>query len=200
MTAESEAHILFVDLDGTLVSTDILLEALLIAIMVNPLTLLQLPGWMIRGRAAVKRALAQRVTPDPGRLPYHEEVLTFLRQEKQNGQWLVLATASDELWARAIARHLAIFDDVLGSTGQQNLKGKNKLKAITAYCQAHGFGTFAYIGDAIADLPILEQASKRYVVAPSRRLLTALGTGKQTVRIIGGRRTRFATLLWLLGR
>lgn len=193
-------NILFVDLDGTLVATDVLWEALLLAISANPLVLLQLPRWMTRGRAAVKRALAQRVTPDPERLPYNEEVLVFLRQEKRHGRTLVLATASDAIWAHAIAQHVGIFDDVLASTGQRNLKGAEKLKAITAYCQAHSFGTFAYIGDAIADLPIWEQAARQYVVGPSHRLLTALGKRKLPVTILRGQRSRFGSLLRLFGR
>lgn len=176
---------LFVDLAGALVATDVLWEALLLACKRYPLVLVTFFRWAFRGRAAGKRALAQRVTPDPKTLPYHEEVLKFLREEKARGRTLVLATASDGLWAQPIARHVGLFDDVLASAGQQNLKGAEKLKAIQAYCQAHGFGVFAYIGNAMADLPIWEQAAQVYVVAPTERLLRALRKIRQPSRIFG---------------
>ena len=186
MVDECSVNVLFVDLDGTLVATDVLWEALLLASKRNPLVLVMFSRWVLRGRAAGKRALAQRVIPDPKTLPYHEEVLKFLWEEKARGRTLVLATASDELWAQPIARHVSLFDDVLASAGQRNLKGAGKLKAIQAYCQVHGFGAFAYIGNAMADLPIWEQAAQVYVVAPTKRLLRALRKIRQPSRIFGG--------------
>lgn len=187
MTDESAIHILFVDLDGTLVATDVMREALLLAGRRNPWVFAQFLVWARRGRASAKRALAQRVSPDPERLPYHEEVLVFLREERARGRTLVLATASDRLWAEAVARHVDLFDDVLASDGQRNLKGTGKLDAIQAYCRIHGFEAYAYMGDAKADLPIWEQAAQIYVVAPTRRLLGAIRNIAQPTRIFDAR-------------
>ena len=199
MVDDASVNVLFVDLDGTLVATDVLWEALRLASKRDPLVLMKFPRWAARGRAAAKRALAQRVTPDPMMLPYREEVLAFLWEEKARGRTLVLATATDGLWAQAIARHVGCFDDVLASNGQRNLKGVEKLKAIKTYCQAQGVGTFAYMGDAMADLPIWEQAAQVYVVAPTARLVTALRPLRQPSRIFGGRRSRMSSVLQAFG-
>ncbi len=198
MTEEPAVDVLFVDLDGTLVATDVLWEALLLAVKRDPRVLLQLPRWAARGRAVAKRTLAQQVTPDPRLLPYHEEVLAFLQAEKGHGRPLVLATANDRLWAQAVSHHVNLFDDVLASDGERNLKGSAKLRAIRTYCQARGYDTFAYIGDATADLPIWEQAAHVYVVAPSKRLRTALTDLRQPVRIVAGQRSHFAPAIHAL--
>lgn len=174
MSDENRSGVLFVDLDGTLVATDVLQEALWLSVTRHPLLLMRFLFAVVWGKAAAKRVLAQYVQPDPASLPYIEEVITFLRDEQSRGCRLVLATASDVLWAVAIAGHIGCFDHVLASDGQQNLKGVGKLHAIREYCQEHGFASFAYIGDAAADLPIWEHAADVYVVAPTARLLAKL--------------------------
>ena len=199
MACENTGEALFVDLDGTLVSTDVLYEALVLGVKRRPLLLFTFLQWAVQGRAVAKRNLAQQVQPDPKCLPYSEEVLAFLREEKMRGRTLVLATASDTVWAQAIARHVGCFDDVLASDGQRNLKGIEKLHAIQAYCRDHGFDSFAYIGDAPADLPIWEQAAHVYVVAPTARLLQAIQDIQPPTRIFGGRRSRLHPVLRAFG-
>lgn len=185
VTGDVSADVLFVDLDGTLVATDVLREALMHAVVRRPwvalLFLLHLP----RSRAAAKRAVAKRIVPEPARLPFRDDVIHFISETRASGRRVVLATASDAVWAEAIARHVGCFDDVLASDGQHNLKGAGKLEAIQAYCQQHRFATFAYIGDAMADLPIWRQASQVYVVAPPPHLLTVLHRQCPPVRIFG---------------
>jgi 4-hydroxybenzoate polyprenyltransferase/phosphoserine phosphatase len=179
--------VLFVDLDGTLVATNVLYESLLLAVKSNPLVLLILPVWAVKGWAWLKRALAKRIRPDCRLLPYREAILEFLRGEKAQGRKLVLATASDSLWATEIAQHLDLFDDVLASDGQKNLKGFGKLTAIEAYCRAHGFQEFAYLGNDTVDIPIWQRAAQVYVVEPAAHLLTALQKIRQPARIFGVR-------------
>ncbi len=168
------ADVLFVDLDGTLVDTDVLREALILAVQRRPWVALLFLFNIVRGRAAAKRVVARYVRPEPAHLPFRKDVLHFIAQTRADGRRVVLATASDAVWADAIARHVGCFDDVLASDGQRNLKGVGKLEAIRAYCQQHGFTAFAYVGDAMADVPIWREASQVYVVSPSRKLLTVL--------------------------
>ena len=133
-----------------------------------------MPFWLLRGRAVLKRALAERIQLDASKLPYRQEVVDLIRQQKGHGCQIVLATANDLLWARPIANHLGLFDDVLASDGQNNLKGEAKLIAIQAYCRKKGFDSFAYMGDSLADIPIWTESAQAYVVAPSRTLLRRL--------------------------
>jgi 4-hydroxybenzoate polyprenyltransferase/phosphoserine phosphatase len=164
--AVSAAIPLFVDLDGTLIAGDVTHESVLGSIKRDPLMLLRIPILALRGRGVMKRELAGRVTPDVRGLPYRNEVLNFLREQRWAGRRVILATASDRRYADSIAKELGLFDDVIATDGELNLKGPNKLRAIQEYCRKHGFAQFAYAGDAVADVPIWREAAEVHVVAP----------------------------------
>jgi 4-hydroxybenzoate polyprenyltransferase len=154
---------LVVDLDGTLTPVDTLAESLIRAIRQAPLTLLLLPLWLLRGRAAFKRAIAQRALPAVAQLPYREPLLAYLRDEKAAGRRLVLATAADRAIAADVARHLDLFDEVLATEDGRNLKGEAKLEAIRASVGP----AFAYAGDSRADLPVWLAAQAAVLVGVS---------------------------------
>ncbi|MCR9166478.1 MAG: UbiA family prenyltransferase [Nannocystaceae bacterium] len=164
------ARALFVDMDGTLVSTDVLWEAFFQAVKAQPWVALLAIGWLMRGRARLKDQLAKRVLIDPSALPYRDDVLAFVRARKADGDTVILATASARAWAEPVAAHLDMFDDVLASDAEHNLKGANKLAAIEAYCSGRGVADWGYVGDAHADLPIWNKANEVFVVAPSAAL------------------------------
>ena len=169
-----EPDIVFVDLDGTLIATDLLVESLLQIAKLHPSSLPRIVAAGLRNRIDLKQQVAALVQPNPELLPYRPEVLAFLREQKALGRTIVLATASHVDWATAVARHLGIFDAVLASTDTRNLKGHEKLKAISEFCRQAGHEQFAYLGDARADMPIWQEAARAYVVAPSHRLRTKL--------------------------
>jgi phosphoserine phosphatase len=194
-TPAPPAKVLFVDLDGTLVATDLLWESLLLAVKNRPLDVCKIPGWVMQGRAHLKRRLAERAPLDAGALPLREEVLEFLQEKRAAGWKLVLATASDRILADQIADELALFDDRLCTDGTNNLKGRAKLAAIEAYCRRHGMTEFAYIADARADLPIWEQAEEVYAVAPSRSLLRVLARLGKPTEVVGKRPPRLSPAL-----
>jgi len=160
MATESDAH-LFVDLDGTLVRTDLLFESALRLVRRNPLYLFALPFWLLRGRAWLKQQLARRVALDPAGLPYNAEVLSWLREERARGRGMTLITASNQRCAGIVGEHLGLFDQAIGSDAKTNLKGGAKLWRIR---ELTGGGDFAYIGDSRADVPIWEQSSQAVLV------------------------------------
>ncbi|MGJ7491008.1 UbiA family prenyltransferase [Variovorax sp. ZT4R33] len=161
------APALYIDLDGTLVATDLLHESLLQLVRASPLSLLMLPAWLTRGRAALKHEVARRVDIDVTTLPYREEVLRLARDARQAGRRVVLATASDTKFAQQIAEHLGLFDEVIASNGVRNMKGEGKLAAIE---RDAGGRAFAYAGDHPVDLSIWERAHAAVVVSRSDRL------------------------------
>lgn len=166
---------LFVDLDGTLTCSDLLAEAIVLALKRNPLNVFRLIVWAINGRANLKQRMAQWITPDVANQPYRLEVIDFLAEQKSvGGRRIVLATASDELWASRVAEHLDLFDDVIASNGDVNLKGRAKLEAIQAYCRKKDIRTFDYIGDSRADVPIWLAASNAIAVDPGGLALRSL--------------------------
>ena len=92
-----------VDLDGTLIKTDMLFESANQFIAENPLRFWQPFVWLMRGRPYLKEQLAQHYQFDPASLPYNEEVLAWLRSEAANGTPIYLATASNKAIADAVA-------------------------------------------------------------------------------------------------
>jgi 4-hydroxybenzoate polyprenyltransferase len=181
---------IFVDLDGTVIATDLLIEGVVLLVTRGSRCVGALPYWLWCGRARLKREVANRAGLDCELLPYRENVLAFLAAQRKLGRRLVLATASDEIWARAVAERLRIFDDVLASDGRRNLKGKDKLDAILEYCRAHNEDQFAYIGDAKGDLPVWDRSCEIYAVAPGpglRRTLQSTGRLKQIFEGEGAR-------------
>jgi 4-hydroxybenzoate polyprenyltransferase len=155
---------LCVDLDGTLIKTDLLWESLLRLLKRNPLYLLAVPFWWMRGRAFLKRQLAARVELDPAILPYNDVFLEFLREAKRQGRPLILATASDRELAARVASHVGLFDEVLGSDGQANLRAQAKARLLAERFGERGFD---YAGNSSSDLPVWARARAAIVVNAS---------------------------------
>src|SRR5580692_1674302 len=180
MTGTSSATIpLCVDLDGTLIRTDMLLETLILLLKWKPWCVLLLPFWLLQGKAVLKRRLAERVQFEPACLPYRTEFLDFLRAEQLAGRRLVLATASDRLVAEKIGEHLQIFDEVIASEPGSNRKGAAKL----AVLQQRFPQGFDYAGDSAADLPLWKCARRSVVVDAAPRLQRAAGGGSHLERV-----------------
>jgi apolipoprotein N-acyltransferase len=159
---------LVVDLDGTLIKTDLLWESLARLLRRNPFWLLPVLFWWTRGRALLKQKLAARVTIDPATLPYNESFLKYLRDQKRAGRKIILATASDLQMARPVADYIGLFDEVLGSDGKTNLRSGNKLKALVENFGERGFD---YAGNSSADLAVWRGAREAIVVNAGRALL-----------------------------
>jgi 4-hydroxybenzoate polyprenyltransferase/phosphoserine phosphatase len=168
-----ESQPLVVDLDGTLVRTDMLHETSLRVLRDSPWELLRLSVWLPQGRALVKQKLASSARFDPQYLPYNEDLLDWLREQKAAGRHLVLCTASDMGIAQSIAGHLGLFDEVMASDGSRNLGGKVKAASLV---ERFGDRGFDYVGNSTADLPVWRHARRAVVVnAPAALLLKAGG-------------------------
>lgn len=164
---------LCVDLDGTLLRSDLLYESLLTLLASNPLYVFLLPLWLLRGKAALKREIASRVTLPVEFLPYDERVLELLMTTEQRPR--VLCSASDSALVDAIATHLGVFDEVMASDGQRNLAGHHKADALNA---RFGAGHYDYMGNASVDLQVWKHAGGAYVVNAGAGL--AAGAARQT--------------------
>ena len=102
---------LIIDMDGTLINTDMLHESALILLGKKPSnTLKMIPRWLSLGKANLKSNLASRTTLDPSTLPYNQTLLDWLIKQRENGRKLILCTASHISFATVIAQHLNIFD------------------------------------------------------------------------------------------
>lgn len=156
---------LAVDLDGTLVSTDLLWEGIFLLLKKNILFVFMLPVWLLSGKAHLKQQVADRVTLDTSRLPYRAEFLAFLRGEHLSGRTLVLVTAAAEPMAKAVASELGIFSAVHATSGATNLSAKRKADLLV---ERYGQQGFDYAGNDRDDLPVFDAARQAIVVAPDR--------------------------------
>lgn len=155
---------LIVDLDGTLIHTDMLHESAIRLFRDHPFDTLQIPFWLSEGKAHLKEKLAGRANIDPSSLPYNDELLHWLKEQKQEGRQLILCTASDASYAHSIAEYLGCFDAVMASEGKTNLAGDNKAKALL---ERFGESGFDYVGNSTTDLPIWKHSNKAIVVNAS---------------------------------
>jgi 4-hydroxybenzoate polyprenyltransferase len=165
---EHNARPIVVDLDGTLVHTDMLYESVLLLFKYKPHFILAIPFWLLDGKAMLKRKIASHVNIDIPSLPFNQNLIDWLKIKKDFGRKLVLCTASDTLFAKEIAKHLKFFDEVIASEGIENLAGKNKANLLV---KKYGENGFDYIGNSFADLLVWEKSKYGLVVNGSKKLI-----------------------------
>ena len=154
---------LVVDLDGTLLRSDLLIEAGMLFLKEHPGRFWQPLVWLTGGKAALKARLAEQVDLDVSDHPFHDEVIAMINAARNESRRIVLATASHEKWARKVADQLGLFDEVLATDEVRNLSAERKRDVLLDRFGARGFD---YVGNSHDDLPILAVARKGYLVNP----------------------------------
>ena len=160
----NKAYPLVLDLDGTLLRTDLLLEALLQYVKREPLGLFKLVLWLCRGIANLKAQLAARTELAIDLLPVNEGLADYARTAADGGRTVIAATAANRDLAAKVCARFEFISDVLGSCDRVNLKGAHKARALRELFP----GGYSYAGDAAADLPIWNEA--RFAVFGGRNL------------------------------
>jgi len=183
---------LVVDLDGTLIRTDSLLESVFVLAKESPLLVFVLPLWLAQGRALLKQQVAARSLPDVRTLPYHDDLLRYLHGQRARGRRLVLATGADARIALEVAGQLGLFDQVMASDGSTNLSGEAKRRELVA---AFGERGFDYVGGGFRDLPVWRSARGAILVDPSRPLMAAVRKVTVVSEALGDRRAGIGTYL-----
>lgn len=180
---------LCVDLDGTLIHSDLLLESALALIAKRPLMLFAMPFWLLRGKAYLKHEIARRVELDPSALPYNQALVDWLRESKGERP-ILLCTASDATLAHGVAEHIGLFDEVLASDGNLNLSGDRKAGELVRRFGERGFD---YVGNAAIDLHVWRHARAAIVVEGGTQLSTAAAKQAPVVWRFGLNRPGFKT-------
>jgi 4-hydroxybenzoate polyprenyltransferase/phosphoserine phosphatase len=173
-------NIIVVDLDGTLIKTDILWESLLLLAKQKPFKFLIAPLWLLSGKSYFKKRIFDYVSPDVSVFPYNEELLSFLQKSKEEGKTLILASATDERIVKQVSEHLHLFDSAFGTTANNNLKGKHKLELINHICNGNRFD---YVGNEKADIPIWHASEKAYAVTNSKKLIDKIPKKSDKIHI-----------------
>ena len=158
---------LVVDLDGTLIRSDLLHESTLKLLHDRPYFAFALPVWLARGKANLKRRVSEEAAVDVRLLPYDEKVIEWIRTERGKGRRIVLCTASDVKYAQQIADHLGLFDEVIASDGETNVSAQCKAELLERRYGTHGFD---YAGNSRHDLHVWDKSRRAILVAASPRL------------------------------
>lgn len=153
---------LIVDLDGTLIKTDILLESLMALLKQNLFVCLWIPFWLLKGKSYVKNQIAKRVELDVSSLPYNQDVLDYVLKAKSEGRSCYLATGTVRKFAEKINQHLGLFDEVFATDEGTNLTGKDKSASLN---QRFGEKQYDYIGNSSVDLSVWKTSASAIVVS-----------------------------------
>ena len=167
-----------VDLDGTLVASDLLIETAFSELARRPWSLVEIAGALSRGKAALKHRLAAPADFDPSLLPYDQEVLAVVRQARAAGRPVYLASASNRRLVETVADHLGLFTGWFASDETMNLAGAEKARRLV---EAFGERGFDYIGNDGADLPVWEKAARALAIRTPVRVKRRLARGAREV-------------------
>lgn len=170
---------LYVDLDGTVIKTDLLFESILLLLKKNIFQALLIPIWLLRGKANLKHQLSKRVHIPVELLPLNTQFHNYLKAEVENGRNVVLISASSQLPVRQVSDYLGLFIDAMGSDKDHNLKSKNK---VTRILQLDPKGEFAYAGNSRDDIAVWSEATEIILVNCKRSLTQGLPHSEKNIQ------------------
>lgn len=172
---------LIIDLDGTLIRSDLLIESALAFIGHRPMSVFTPLFWLTSGKAQLKGKLAKSTKLDVTNLPYDPQIISLINIERDKGRAIILATASHRIYAEQIAEHLKLFDRVIATDGSTNLSAHNKRDLLVDEFGEHGFD---YVGNSHDDLPVWSAARYAYIANPDsgvERKAKTLANVKQVI-------------------
>ena len=187
MTSQNK-NWLVVDLDYSLVKTDLFIEQILRALLTRPwmfVKMLFASGFNI---ARLKHLIARRMEISYQNLPYNQTVLDKIASAKMSGSKILLATAASEIHAKQVCDHLGLFDAYIASDSEVNLKGERKRDRIESFLEGDGFD---FIADSQSEIPVFKKAKKSFLVNPSRKLLKTCKSASIDYEILDSSRTSF---------
>ena len=165
-TKEKAKMPLVVDLDGTLIKTELPWEVFLSVLLKHPLKLIKIIIRKIKIQTPAFFKIETKKWADVclEGLPFSPKFLTWLKEEKTLGRKLILCTGSTQNYADEIQKQTGLFDQAYGSTLGTNLVGIKKALFLAG---KFGKGQFDYAGNALADLKIAPYARHFILVNPS---------------------------------
>jgi 4-hydroxybenzoate polyprenyltransferase/phosphoserine phosphatase len=187
---------LFVDLDGTLINTDLIFETFFSLFKKNILApIFCFSKFLIGGIPSLKKFLFENSAISVSNLPYNQDVLEYINswKEKYQGE-VILISASDHRLVQKVADYLEIFDAAHG-TIDINLKSDNKLKKILEISGTH---TFDYMGNSRDDLVIFKLSRKSFLVNPTLFLRKKAKNLSDSITLIENKRKLFFSFIKLI--
>jgi 4-hydroxybenzoate polyprenyltransferase len=183
---------LCIGLGGTLVGTDLFWDGLLRLARKRPGLVLSLPFRLLLDNERLRRFVAEQISSDAAALPYRSDVLELLRASAQKGQRIVLSAGTDGQVGRAVAAHLALFDEVLTIDGQS--KRSTASQRDESFKVRFGSTGFDYVGNSVTDLPLLAVARRAYLVGASQVVASRARLLGEKVQVLSVRPSRIKAM------
>jgi 4-hydroxybenzoate polyprenyltransferase/phosphoserine phosphatase len=158
---------LCVDLDGTLIRTDVLVEGYIRCVKRNVWYAVLSLFWLLRGIANLKAQVARNAVLDVALFPVNADFHAWLLEQHGNGRRLILCTAANEAIAGLVARRFGIFESTIASDSTTNLSGARKAHLLEKLFGPSGFD---YAGNEAKDIEVWRRARHAIVVSPTARL------------------------------
>ncbi len=174
---------LVLDVDGTFLKTDLLLECFWAGLGQAPLATLAASVRHFRDPARLKAELAAIASLRTELLPVNPHLAELALQSHAAGREVVLASASDRTLVTRLAADYGLSQDVFASDGATNMKGAAKAEALV---EAFGDRGFDYAGDSRADLAVWPHAENALVVGHVRGADDLAARGQNVVAFPGG--------------
>jgi 4-hydroxybenzoate polyprenyltransferase len=162
---------LVVDLDGTLIRSDLLIEAAVGTLVERPLKFIGAAGALLHGKAALKAFFAEHGAIEAALLPYDPVVISYIQEARASGRAVYLASAANQRLVERVAQHLGCFDGWFASDAEVNLAGHAKADVLA---RTFGERQFDYVADARADLPVWGKAASAITVREQAGVLGRL--------------------------
>lgn len=169
---------LVLDVDGTLLRTDMLFEGVWKGLGTDPVATLKAFA-LISDRAAFKSEIARIAPLRVDLLPINEDIAMMAVDARDAGREVAIASASDISLVQPLADHYGI-ERVFASENGVNLKGQAKADALVA---AYGEAGFDYAGNDKSDRKIWDHADQAIVVGRAGGAAKSLGN---VVAVRGG--------------
>ncbi|MEO1313402.1 MAG: UbiA family prenyltransferase [Pseudomonadota bacterium] len=158
---------LIVDLDGTYIKTDMLLETFWKGLGAAPIGTVRTAFTHLTDRPKLKARLAEIAPVTPETLPVDPEVAEMIDAARQAGREVYLVSGSTESIVQGVAASHPVFTSAHGSSEDLNLTKTNKRDYLV---ERFGEKGFDYIGDSSADLPVWQAARTALVARPGTRI------------------------------
>lgn len=161
-------EILTIDLDGTLIKSDMLFEAFIYRFFRNPLIIFACFYFLFikRSKLALKEFLSKSLIDNfsASDIPFNENVKELILQKRGEGYKCYLVSASvDPVVQKFYSAYHELFDGAFGSNKERgNLAGSNKLKFIKELVASEGADSFCYVGDSAKDIVIWNETKEAY--------------------------------------
>ena len=157
---------LVVDLDGSLIKTDLPWESFLSVLVRHPIELIKIiiRKIKIKEECYLKIELEKWAEFSLQHIPFSNNFLNYLKEEKARGRELVLCTGSTQTYADKIKKLTGLFDSAWGSRLGKNLVGKKKALFLVG---KYGEKNFDYAGNSLPDFKVAPYAHHFILINPS---------------------------------